>query len=52
MFYPRRLCSGKPFIRPHRAETLVVLYSRDVEYRIFKILRQFRIDQAHTYSEH
>jgi hypothetical protein len=44
MFNPRRLCSGKPFARLLRAESLIVLYSRNVEYRVFKVLRQFRID--------
>ena len=41
---PRRLSSGKPFLRPNRAESLIVLYSRDVEYRVFKLLRQFHIE--------
>ncbi len=44
VFNPRRLCSGKPFARLLRAESLIVLYSRNVEYRVFKVLRQFRID--------
>jgi hypothetical protein len=44
MFNPRSLCSGKPFVRLHRAESLIVLYSRNVEYRVFKVLRQFRIE--------
>jgi hypothetical protein len=44
VFNPRRLCSGKPFVRPNRAERLIVFHSRDVEYRVFKVLRQFRIE--------
>jgi hypothetical protein len=44
VFNPCRLCSGKPFARLLRAESLIVLYSRNVEYRVFKVLRQFRID--------
>jgi hypothetical protein len=43
MFDPRSLCSGKPFVRLHRAERLIVLYSGNVEYRVFKVPRQFRI---------
>jgi hypothetical protein len=43
MFNPRSLCSVKPFVRWHRAESFIVLYSRNVEYRVFKVLPQFCI---------
>jgi hypothetical protein len=44
MFNPRSLSSGKPFVRLHRTERLIVLYFRNVEYGVFKVLRQFCID--------
>jgi hypothetical protein len=44
MFNPSRLCSGEPFVGLYRAKSLIVLYSRNVEYRDFKVLRQFRIE--------
>ena len=44
MFNPRSLSSGKPFVRLHRTESLIVLYFRNVEYGVFKVLRQFCID--------
>ena len=44
MFNPRSLSSGKPFVRLHRTESVVVLYFRNVEYGVFKVLRQFCID--------
>ena len=44
MFNPRSLSSGKPFVRLHRTESLIVLYLRNVEYGVFKVLRQFCID--------
>jgi len=43
MFNPRRFCSGKPFVRLYRAESLIVFYSRDVKYRVFQVLRKFCI---------
>jgi hypothetical protein len=39
MFNPRSLSSGKPFVRLHRTESLIVLYFRNVEYGVFKVLR-------------
>jgi hypothetical protein len=44
MFNPRSLSSGKPVVRLHRTESLIVLYLRNVEYGVFKLLRQFCID--------
>ena len=44
MFNPGGLSSGKPFVRLHRTESLVVLYLRNVEYGVFKVLSQFCID--------
>jgi len=44
MFDPRSLSSGKPFVRLHRTESLIVLYLRNVEYGVFKVLSQFCID--------
>ena len=52
MFNPCRFCSCKPFVRLHRAESLIVLYSRNVEYCVFKVLRQFRIDETSISREH
>jgi hypothetical protein len=43
VFDPRCLCSGKPFVRLHRAESFFVFYSRKFEYRVFQFLRKFRI---------
>ena len=44
MFNPRSLCSGEPFVRSDRAESLIVLYLRKIEYCVFKVVRQFCIE--------
>jgi hypothetical protein len=44
MFNPRSLSSGKPIVRLHRTQSLIVLYFRNVEYGVFKVLRQSCID--------
>ena len=43
MLNPRCLCSCKPFVRLDRAESLIVFYLRNVEYRVTQFLRKFFI---------
>ena len=52
MFDPRSLCRGEHFVRSYRAKSLIVLYSCNVEYRVFKVLRQFCLAQTRFYAEH
>ena len=46
MFNPCSLSSGKPFVRLHRTESLIVLYFRNVKYGVFKVLGKSCIDKT------